>query len=221
MKTSDFIQLYSVPNQKSNRYFEKTDREIANFLDKSKSRMMNRSTLLLLQLAHDGNLIDKIKNFPREKIGLYSANKNGEFPYSIYSENSDQQKIVKNLDLLSPQSLFKRSNAISTAQLAAYLDIRGPALTFSFGSFFAQHAIEQACADLRAERTDFAIVCSSVALLNDAANHPVGTKNESAIIIGFKLKHVDRILSLASNFEMSTNYNSQLKYLLYISEELK
>ncbi len=220
MNTQDLIQLYSVPQQK-NRYFEKSDREIANFLDKSKSRMMNRSTLLLLQLAHDGNLIEKIKNFSREKIGLYCANRNGEFPYPIYSDKSDQQKIVKNLDLLSPQSLFKRSNAISTAQIATYLDIRGPALTFSFGHFFAQHAIEQACADLRAGRIEFSIVCSSIALLNDAANHPVTTKNESAIIIGFKINHVDKILSLASNFEMSAKYNSPLEYLLHITEELK
>jgi 3-oxoacyl-(acyl-carrier-protein) synthase len=220
MNNQDFIQFYSFPHQKSNRYFEKTDSEIADFLDKSKSRMMNRSTLLLLQLAHDNRLNEKIINFPREKIGLYSANKNGEYPYSIYSQSHDQQKIVKNLDLLSPQSLFKRSNAISTAQIATYLDIRGPALTFSFGIFSAKHAIEQACSDLRAGRTEFAIVCSSIALLNDAVNHPAGIKNECAIFIGFKLVHVDRILNLASHFEMSAKYDGPLKYLLYISKEL-
>ena len=142
--------------------------DLISILDKSQVRLMNRAACGLIYFAQKFDLKNEFRAALAENAGLYCFNNNSEFPYHVLPKDELDKSFGP--ENLAPSDLFKRSNAVSTSQLANFLEIKGPVNTYTNQNWGMAHAADNAFEDLKSGRVNRALLAGVQVIESDPFN---------------------------------------------------
>lgn len=150
------------------RIFNPIDLEKELVLDRSKLRMMNRSTMLLTYALNKNEISKKIKAYNRDMIAIYSPNYTSRFPREVFATSTGGFDGFKKL---TPHSIFHRSNALTLSQISTLIEVTGPSYTFMHKKWAVVQALEQAKFDIESKKIELAIMIMVRSFKEDYSNY--------------------------------------------------